>query len=46
VGETKTVTFQLTSQDLSFIGISLERISEPGDFIASVGGLSQGFQLV
>ena len=36
-GETKHLSFTLTHDDLSFIGVDLKRIVEPGDFIVMVG---------
>jgi beta-glucosidase len=36
-GETKHLRFTLTHDDLSFIGVDLKRIVEPGDFIVMVG---------
>lgn len=45
-GETKTVEFVLTSENLSFIGRENQRIVEPGEFQAMVGDLVQKFMLV
>jgi beta-glucosidase len=42
-GETKHLTFTLRSDDLSFIGVDLKRIVEPGDFIVMVGNESVKF---
>ncbi|WP_256009047.1 glycoside hydrolase family 3 N-terminal domain-containing protein [Desertivirga xinjiangensis] len=42
-GQTQTVKFTLSGSDLSFINTSLQRITEPGDFIISIGGLKQTF---
>jgi len=42
-GEKKTVTFNITAQQLSFINNNLKRITEPGDFTLSVGNLKTGF---
>jgi len=36
-GETKHLSFTLTHDDLSFIGVNLKRIVEPGDFTVMVG---------
>ncbi|NOT13910.1 MAG: beta-glucosidase [Methylococcaceae bacterium] len=36
-GETKHLSFTLEPDDLSFIGVDLKRIVEPGDFIVMVG---------
>lgn len=44
-GETKTVKFKLTSDDLSFIGRDNKRIVEPGDFTVYVEKLEQKFTL-
>ena len=38
-GETKTITFEISSKDLEFIGIDLKPICEPGDFKAMVDTL-------
>lgn len=38
--ETKTVTFKLTLNDLSFINLKNERVVEPGDFELQVGASS------
>jgi len=43
-GETKTVTFTLTMDDLAFHGPGLERIVEPGRFDVSVGTSSAQVQ--
>jgi beta-glucosidase len=42
-GESKTVSFTLTYEDLSFINRNLERVTEAGDFTVMVGELSKGF---
>ncbi len=39
-GETKTVTFRLTLDDLSFINLQNERVVEPGDFEFQIGSSS------
>lgn len=39
-GETKTVTFRLTLNDLSFINLKNERVVEPGDFELQIGSSS------
>lgn len=39
-GETKTVTFKLTLDDLSFINMKNERVVEPGDFRFLIGASS------
>jgi beta-glucosidase len=44
-GETKTVTFSLTKEHFSFIGLENKRIIEPGKFIVTVAGLQSEFVL-
>ena len=44
-GETKTVSFRLNKDHLSFIGRENKRIIEPGDFKIMVENLSAGFKL-
>lgn len=44
-GETKTVTFTITDEHMSFIGQKNKRITEPGDFKVTVGGMEAGFTL-
>jgi beta-glucosidase len=36
-GETRHLSFTLTHDDLSFIGIDMKRVVEPGDFVVMVG---------
>ena len=43
-GAVQRVVFDLTPDDLSFIGPNNQRILEPGEFDVEVGGLPQGFQ--
>jgi beta-glucosidase len=43
-GETKTVTFRLTADDLKFYNNSLEYVYEPGDFKVYVGPNSRDVQ--
>ncbi|MEO6151198.1 MAG: glycoside hydrolase family 3 C-terminal domain-containing protein, partial [Mucilaginibacter sp.] len=43
-GETKQVSFTLDSKALSFINLDLQRVTEPGDFILTIGGLSATFK--
>lgn len=43
--QTKTLTFKLDRDDLSFIGINNRPVVEPGDFTVMVGGLSEKFTL-
>lgn len=45
-GETKEVTFTITKDKLSFIGIDNKRIIEPGDFVFMVGASSEDLQSV
>jgi beta-glucosidase len=45
-GQTESLSFTLTPQDLSFIGIDLKRIVEPGDFKVMVGNETVGFTVV
>lgn len=42
-GETKTVSFELTPEDLAFVGRDDEWVTEPGDFKVMVGGLEKEF---
>ncbi len=44
-GQEKTVQFTLGPDALSFIGLNLRRVTEPGDFKVYVGDLSAGFAL-
>jgi beta-glucosidase len=44
-GETKTVTFKINKDHLSFIGINNKRIIEPGEFIVTIGDLQSKFYL-
>src|SRR6267378_3671455 len=43
-GETRQVSFELTSDDLSFIGADNKRVVEPGVFDVKIGGLQQSFE--
>lgn len=50
-GEKKTVTFEISSEDLKFYNIDMKNTAEPGDFTIFVGGnsnadLQQNFELV
>lgn len=40
-GETQTVTFQLTKEELSFFNYELKWVAEPGEFSVFVGGNSR-----
>jgi beta-glucosidase len=42
-GETRTVTFKLRREDLSFIGTDNKPVVEPGDFEIRIAGLTQKF---
>lgn len=44
-GEEREVTFTLTMEDLSFIGLNNTRVVEPGTFKVMVDRLEQGFTL-
>jgi beta-glucosidase len=44
-GQSRTLTFKLRSDDLSFIGADNRSVVEPGDFEVMVGGLKQKFTL-
>src|SRR6266700_11533 len=43
--ESRTLSFTITPEDLSFIGADLKPTIEPGDFEVSVGGLHASFTL-
>ena len=40
-GETKTVTFEITVDDLKFYNSSLDYVAEPGEFTVMIGGNSR-----
>ena len=40
-GESKTVNFKITNDDLKFYNYDLEYVSEPGDFKVFIGGNSR-----
>ena len=44
-GQSRTLTFKLDRDDLSFIGADNKSTIEPGDFMVMVGGLSDKFTL-
>ncbi|MBU0697323.1 MAG: glycoside hydrolase family 3 C-terminal domain-containing protein [Bacteroidetes bacterium] len=44
-GETKTVTFKLTKEELSFINADLKKVVEPGDFEIQIGDLKKTFMV-
>ena len=43
-GQTKTVTFTINKEKLSFINADLKRVTEPGDFKLTIADLSIDFQ--
>jgi len=45
-GQTESLSFTLTPRDLSFIGIDLKRIVEPGDFKVMVGNEAVAFTVI
>lgn len=44
-GESKTITFTLSADEMSFIGLDGKPVLEPGDFKVTIAGLSQTFSL-
>jgi len=44
-GQSRTLSFKLRSEDLSFIGADNKPVVEPGEFEVKIGGLSQRFIL-
>jgi beta-glucosidase len=44
-GESKTLTFKLNKDDLSFINTDNKPLTEPGEFTVMVGGLMEKFTL-
>jgi beta-glucosidase len=44
-GQSRTLTFRLRAEDLSFIGADNRETLEPGEFEVMIGGLSQKFVL-
>jgi beta-glucosidase len=44
-GESETITFYITREDLSFINKSLERVTEPGEFTFMTNGQSVSVKL-
>ena len=44
-GQSKTLTFKLRREDLSFIGTDNKPIAEPGEFEVKIGNLTQKFTL-
>jgi beta-glucosidase len=45
-GETRSVTFTLTPDDLSFLDVHMQRVVEPGLFDVMVGGSSAQLESV
>jgi beta-glucosidase len=45
-GEQKVLKFTLTPADLSFIGVNMQRIIEPGEFTVTVGNETVAFTLL
>ncbi len=45
-GQTKTVSFTIGWDEMSFIGLSNSRIVELGEFVVTVGGLQDKFNLI
>ena len=43
-GESRRLSFELTPDDLSFIGADNKRVVEPGIFDVKIGGLQQSFE--
>src|SRR5690349_5230883 len=44
-GESRTLTFKLRNEDLSFINADNKRVAEPGEFEVKIAGLTQRFTL-
>ncbi|HEU4766864.1 MAG TPA: glycoside hydrolase family 3 N-terminal domain-containing protein [Pyrinomonadaceae bacterium] len=44
-GQSRTLTFTLRREDLSFIGPDNKPVAEPGEFDVTIGGLTQRFTL-
>src|SRR6185503_448392 len=44
-GQSRTLSFKLRSEDLSFIGAENKAVVEPGEFDVKIGDLSQRFTL-
>ena len=44
-GHSRTLSFNLRREDLSFIGADNKRVAEPGDFEVMIGGLKSRFTL-
>jgi beta-glucosidase len=44
-GQSRTLSFKIRADDLSFIGADNKRVIEPGEFEVKIGGLNQRFTL-
>ena len=44
-GQSRTLTFTLRRDDLSFIGANNKPVTEPGEFEVTIGGLKEKFEL-
>ena len=44
-GQSRTLTFRLRPDDLSFIGTNNKPVIEPGDFEVTIGGLKERFEV-
>lgn len=44
-GQTKNVTFNITTDDLAFVGKDLKWVTEPGGFVAIIGNLKGKFTI-
>ncbi|MGZ8152626.1 MAG: fibronectin type III-like domain-contianing protein [Methylovulum sp.] len=44
-GQTEKLSFTLTPHDLSFIGVDLKRIVEPGEFTVMIGQETVNFSV-
>jgi len=44
-GQSRTLTFKLNKDDLSFIGVNNKPVVEPGEFEVMIGGLKDKFEL-
>lgn len=42
-GQTKTVNFKITKEEMSFVNADLKKVVEPGDFKIQIGNLTQKF---
>jgi beta-glucosidase len=44
-GQSRTLTFKLNRDDLSFVGADNKRVVEPGEFDVMIAGLKDRFEL-